>query len=121
MINTKTKGNIGEEIACNYLKKKGYIIVERNFRTKVGEIDIIAADDGYLVFVEVKERYNDNYGYAADAVNYNKQNKISQVAAQYIRKYRKFDVPVRFDVVEVYMEERRVEHIVNAFDSFIRY
>ena len=58
---TKTKGQIGEEVACKYLKNKKYIIIERNFRTNVGEIDIICADDGYLVFVEVthSEVYKD--------------------------------------------------------------
>lgn len=121
MINNKIKGDSGERIAENYLKSKGYRIVDRNFRTREGEIDIIAANDGYLVFVEVKERFNDKYGYAAEAVGLRKQNKISQVASQYIKKYRYFDVNVRFDVIEVYFDEKRIEHIENAFDSFLRY
>lgn len=95
--------------------------MERNFTTDIGEIDIIAAGDGCVVFVEVKERFSDKFGYAADAVGYRKQNKISQVASQYIRKYRLFDVSVRFDVIEVYFEDKRIEHIENAFDSFLRY
>lgn len=121
MINTKLKGQSGENIAANYLKKKGYEIIERNFSTDIGEIDIIAAHDGYLVFVEVKSRLNDVHGYAADAVNYYKRRKINEVAAQYIKKYRLFDKPVRFDVVEVYTQDKRVEHIENAFDSYLRY
>lgn len=121
MINNRIKGRSGEDIAVNYLKSKGYRIIERNFTTDVGEIDIIAAEDGYLVFVEVKERFSDKFGYAADAVGLRKQNKISQVASQYIRKYRMFDAAVRFDVIEVYYEDKRIEHIVNAFDSFLRY
>lgn len=121
MINTRDKGNTGEEIAVKYLRDKGYEIVERNFTTNVGEIDIIAAHEGYLVFVEVKLRLNDKYGYAADAVGYAKRRKISEVAAQYIKKYRLFGQAVRFDVVEVYTEDRRVEHIENAFDSYLRY
>ena len=121
MINNKTKGDSGERIAENYLKSKGYRIVDRNFRTREGEIDIIAANDGYLVFVEVKERSSDKYGYAAEAVGLRKQNKISQVASQYIKKYRYFDVNVRFDVIEVYFDEKRIGHIENAFDSFLRY
>lgn len=121
MINNKIKGRCGEEMAAQYLIKKGYIILERNYATDVGEIDIIAAGDGYLVFVEVKERLNENYGYPAEAVGFYKQRKISQVASQYIRQYRKFDASVRFDVVEVYLEEKIINHIENAFDSFIRY
>lgn len=121
MINNRQKGNSGEEIAANYLKKKGYRIMERNFTTDIGEIDMVAAGDGCIVFVEVKERFSDKFGYAADAVGYRKQNKISQVASQYIRKYRLFDVSVRFDVIEVYFEDKRIEHIENAFDSFLRY
>ena len=121
MINNKIKGFCGEEIAAEYLKKHGYVILERNYTTDVGEIDIIAAGEGFLVFVEVKERLNENYGYASEAVGVHKQRKISQVASQYIRKYRRFDVPVRFDVIEVYLEEKCVNHIENAFDSYLRY
>ena len=121
MINNKIKGNTGEKIAENYLKSKGYTILDKNFTTEVGEIDIIAATEGYLVFVEVKERFSDKYGYAAESVGQRKQNKISQVASQYISKYRYFDANVRFDVIEVYFDEKRVEHIENAFDSFLRY
>ena len=121
MRNNKIKGNTGEKIAENYLKSKGYTILDKNFTTEVGEIDIIAATEGYLVFVEVKERFSDKYGYAAEAVGQRKQNKISQVASQYISKYRYFDANVRFDVIEVYFDEKRVEHIENAFDSFLRY
>ena len=120
-MNNKIKGKSGEDIAVNYLKRKGYEIIDRNYTTDVGEIDIVAAFDGYLIFIEVKERYSDKFGYAAEAVNYFKQNKISQVASQYINKYRMFNTCVRFDVIEVYAADRRVEHIENAFDSFLRY
>ncbi|MBR2988221.1 MAG: YraN family protein [Clostridia bacterium] len=121
METTKTIGNKGEKIAERFLKKKGYVIIDKNFSTDVGEIDIICANDGYLIFVEVKCRLNDNHGYAADAVNYHKRKKINQVASQYISKFKMYDYPVRFDVVEVYTEENRVVHIENAFDSYLRY
>jgi len=120
-MNNKIKGKTGEDIAANYLKNKGYEIIDRNFRTNVGEIDIIAAGDGFLVFVEVKERFSEKFGYAAEAVNHFKRRKINQVASQYINKYRMYNSCVRFDVVEVYMEDKRVEHIENAFDSYLRY
>lgn len=121
MLNTKLKGRSGEDIAAEFLKRKGYEILERNFTTDIGEIDIIAAGEGYLVFVEVKARLSDKYGFAADAVNYTKQRKINAVASQYIKKYRLFSAAVRFDVIEVYTDEKRVNHIPNAFDSYLRY
>lgn len=120
-MDNKVKGRTGEDIACAYLKKKKYEIIERNFSTSVGEIDIIAADDGYLVFVEVKARRSTEHGAPSEAVNYHKQRKISQVASQFLSKYSKFDCPVRFDVIEVYMDTMMVNHIENAFDSYLRY
>ena len=120
-MNTKIKGRTGEDVACAYLKKKKYEIIERNFTTNVGEIDIVAAHDGYVVFVEVKARRSTEYGAPAEAVTYFKQRKISQVASQFLSKYRKLNFPVRFDVIEVYMDTMAVNHIENAFDSYLRY
>lgn len=120
-MNTKIKGRTGEDLACAYLKKKKYEIIERNFTTNVGEIDIIAADDGYLVFVEVKARRSTEHGAPSEAVNYYKQRKISQVASQFLSKYSKLNSEVRFDVIEVYMDTKTINHIENAFDSYLRY
>ena len=117
----KLKGNAGEKIAVKYLKKAGYDIFHTNFTTEIGEIDIVATDDEALVFIEVKTRVDDEFGTPAEAVDYRKQRKISEVAAQYIKKYMYFNVPVRFDVIEVYLRDNRVNHIVNAFDSYLRY
>ena len=121
METTKSIGNKGEKIAVKYLKKKGYVIIDKNYSTEVGEIDIICANDGCLIFVEVKCRISDEHGFVADAVNYHKRKKINQVASQYIARFKMFDYPVRFDVVEVYTKENRVVHIENAFDSYLRY
>ena len=120
-MNTKIKGRTGEDLACEYLKKKKFEIIERNFTTNVGEIDIVCANDGYIVFVEVKARRSTDYGAPSEAVNYHKQRKISQVASQYLTKYRKLHYPVRFDVIEVYMDTKTINHIENAFDSYLRY
>ena len=117
----KVKGRSGEKLACAYLKKQGYQIFHRNFTTEIGELDIVATDGHSLVFVEVKMRLGDAYGTPAEAVDYHKQRKISEVAAQYIKKFRYFSAPVRFDVVEVYAEDNRINHIENAFDSYLRY
>ncbi len=117
----KLKGKTGEEIACSYLKQNGYEIFHKNFATEVGELDIVVSDSETLIFVEVKTRLDDAFGSPAEAVDYRKQRKISAVAAQYIKKFRYFDVPVRFDVIEVYLRDRKVRHIRNAFDSYLRY
>lgn len=117
----KLKGNSGEKIAVKYLKKSGYDIFHTNFTTEIGELDIVATDGEYLVFVEVKSRVDDEFGTPAEAVDYRKQRKISEVASQYIKKFMYFGAPVRFDVIEVYLKDKRVNHIVNAFDSYLRY
>ena len=121
MLTTKMRGDAGETIAAEYLKGIGYEIIDRNYRTELGEVDIIAAGEGYLIFVEVKTRLNEDHGYGADAVNFRKRRKINEVASRYIKQYRLYDQAVRFDIIEVYTQEKRVEHIKNAFDSYLRY
>ena len=74
-MNNKEKGDLGEVIALKYLIKSGAEILERNYKIKTGEIDIIAKVDNELVFIEVKSRSNTRYGYPAEAVNYKKINK----------------------------------------------
>ena len=117
----KFKGSSGERIAEEYLKKEGYDILARNFRTRLGEIDIVASKDEYLVFVEVKARKSEAYGFPSESVTYAKQRKISMVASQYIKLNMYFGAAVRFDVVEVYLTEGRINHIENAFDSYLKY
>ncbi len=117
----KSKGADGEKLAEAYLVSHGYRILAKNYKTDVGEIDIIATDENNLIFAEVKTRFNTDYGRAAEAVNYAKQKKISLVASQYINKFGLFDVPVRFDVIEIYLQDFEINHIENAFDSFLRY
>lgn len=114
-MNNKQKGEIGEKLAINYLLSKGAEILESNYRIKFGEIDIITKLNNQLVFVEVKSRTNLNYGYPAEAVNNKKKNKIVGVAKYYILKNRVENIPVRFDVIEVYLRENKVNHIINAF------
>lgn len=120
-MNNKIKGKKGEDIASKYLKNKGYEIICRNYKTETGEVDIIATDGQYLVFVEVKLRKNEDLGLPCEAVGRTKQRKISEVAAAYIASRQAFDAAVRFDVIEIYEQEQRINHIENAFDSFLRY
>ena len=75
-MNKRQLGTDYEDIACDYLQKAGYVILDRNFRSKKGEIDIVAKDNDVIVFVEVKYRKSNSYGYSAEAVNYKKQMSL---------------------------------------------
>lgn len=110
-------GRKGEVNAYKYLKKKGYLILERNFTCFFGEADIIAKKDETLIFVEVKSRYNDNFGRPAEAVGVAKQNKYRKIAEYYLLSKGYDDVAVRFDVIEVlgYLKKMEINHIENAF------
>ena len=115
------RGSSGEDIAVKYLQTHGYRVLDRNFTTSVGEVDIFVTDESTLIAAEVKSRLSLEYGTPAEAVNHEKIKKISQVTSQYIKKFRLFGTPVRFDVVEVYIADKTVNHIKNAFDSYLRY
>ena len=98
-----TLGRAGEEQAAAFLTRKGYRIAARNYRAKVGEIDIIAWQDSHtLAFVEVKTRRGEVFGAPAQAVNAHKRRKIIMTAAWYLRQEHLEDCFCRFDVIEVY-------------------
>lgn len=109
------KGKIGEKIAQKYLISVGMNIICTNYRTKFGEVDIIARFKNKLVFVEVKSRTSKNYGLACEAVDLKKVKKITSVAKYYILENNLKNCEIRFDVVEVYFDEERINHIENAF------
>lgn len=111
-------GHQGEAIALKYLKKKGYKILEQNYRSKLGEIDIIAKDRDTLVFIEVKTRQTLRYGHPKGAITPNKQKKISIVALGYLKETRQSFRRARFDVVSVIIREKapEVEIVKNAFE-----
>ena len=107
-------GPWGEALAADYLRKKHYTIVASRFRSRFGEIDLIARKDGYLIFVEVKYRSNRGYGSPCEAVDHRKQKRISNAAAFYLRRYGyPMDQPCRFDVAQVSADA--VELMENAF------
>ena len=118
--NSRT-GHQGEEIAANFLIARGYRILERNFRCRGGEVDIIARDPGdkCLVFVEVKTRRGLSYGVPQLAVTPFKQRQISKAALTWLSKNRLLDSNARFDVIAIILApdgRHQVDHIVNAFD-----
>ena len=110
-------GRTGECLAAGFLKKRGYRILERNYRTPLGEIDIIAQERQTLVFVEVKTRRSCYFGDPKAAVTFAKQKKISRVALCYLKTTGQMNTRARFDVVSITTEpEPHFELIKNAFD-----
>lgn len=109
-------GKIGEDVALEYLQKKGYIIIERNFDCMQGEIDIIAKDNNEIVFVEVKTRTNEMYGEPKEAVNKTKKKHIYRSAEYYIYLRHLENQPVRIDVIEIYKKKEKyiLNHIKQA-------
>lgn len=106
-------GRYGESKACDFLKKNKYVILERNYKTKIGEIDIIAKQAGVIVFIEVKRRMTRAMGYGRFAVTKSKQMKIKMVATQYLKSKKLLDNSVRFDVIE--LDDEHIQHLINAF------
>lgn len=117
-MNDKRLGQWGEEEAERYLRcRKHYVIVYRNYRNALGEIDLIVVDKDTIVFVEVKTRRGRSCGRPAEAVEVRKQHKIIQVAKSYLSRFDFWEHPCRFDVVEVLSVGDNIEinHICNAF------
>ena len=113
-MNKRQKGAQKERQVCAYLLSEGVEILERNFRSKQGEIDVIGRDGDYLVFFEVKYRSSRNKGSAAEAVGYAKQKRICRVADYYRAVHQcREDTPIRFDVVAV--DKEQVTWIKDAF------
>ncbi|MBU3091634.1 YraN family protein [Clostridium sp. CM028] len=115
----KDIGALGEDISENYLENLGYRILDKNFRCKCGEIDLIAINKGYICFVEVKTRYGIHYGTPAESVTSSKQKKICKTAQVYISRKNIIDYNFRFDVVEVMLNNDNnnflINHIEDAF------
>ena len=114
-------GAVGEQAAATYLRRKGCRILERNYRSRFGEIDIIAADKQYILFVEVKTRSAGMLDRPAAWVTTAKQHKIIKTAALYLQNHEP-ELQPRFDVIEVYMRSKtdcvveRLEHLESAFE-----
>ena len=111
-----TYGKAGEIIACNYLKNKGYKILETNYKNLIGEIDIIAKHDKTLVFIEVKTRLTRAFGDPLEAINYKKQQKIRNVATLYLKERKMLNALSRFDAISILgLENPEISHIMDVF------
>lgn len=119
MLNLRQQfGRSSEARAARHLKKNGYRILEQNYRTPVGEIDIIAKDGQTLVFVEVKARRTAGYGSPKQSVTPRKQRKISMAALYYLKTRKGMSLRARFDVVAITTagQSERIEIVKNAFE-----
>ncbi len=113
-------GALGEVYAARYLRERGYTILSANYRTRFGEIDIVAKKDETMIFTEVKTRGRGMIAQPMESVDRRKQRRLSLAAAQYLKREPP-DTATRFDVIEVFLDERqqpiRIRQITNAFDS----
>ncbi len=113
-------GKKGEQIAEQFLKKKGYSILKRNYRTPVGEIDLICLEKETLIFVEVKTNQTNEFGLAQERVHPKKQKQIIKTAWMFLKEKEMLDIDFRFDVIGVDLSNPtcdKIEHIENAFDG----
>ena len=113
-------GTLGEDLAVDYLKKRQYVILKRNFRNKLAEVDIIAEKDKTLCFIEVKTRTSQDYGHPLESITLAKQRKIILAARIYLANQRLEEVMVRFDVVTIDFKnpkDYKLDHFESAFEA----
>ena len=116
IINKREVGKTYESKAVDYLISNGFVILERNYRNRFGEINIIAKKDRTITFIEVKYRRNRSFGDALEAVDHRKQIRISRVAAAYLMsKIINMSTPCSFDVIVIY-GDGVINHVKNAFE-----
>ena len=116
-------GRQGEEEAVDFLRKKGYKIIKRNYKSRLGEIDIIARDKDTLCFVEVKARNSLRFGMPSEAVSDFKQRQISKAALMYLKENNQLDKKARFDVISIthLNEKTEIDLIENAFELNVHF
>jgi len=123
MVNNSSKkkvGKKGEEIALSFLRKRGYNILDRNFRCRLGELDIVAEENNQIVFIEVKTRENLSFGLPQESLDYLKKKRLTRLALFYLASRHLKNISCRFDVVAVFLKKGRVENIhliKNAFEA----
>ena len=119
MLNRKQKGKLGEDLAVEFLKQKGFQVIAQNVRCPLGEIDVVVRDGKTLVFVEVKSRFAKGYGAPEELVSHAKQRRLTLLARWYIKQHRLENRPARFDVVAISWRDAKpeIKWIANAFEA----
>jgi putative endonuclease len=115
----QTLGKQGEELACRELRRRGYAVLARRYRTRFGEIDIVCEDDRTIVFVEVKARRSKKYGEAIEALSFSKRRRIGAMALDYLAWTGRVNDPCRFDVVAIDGLGTRAQTIRVVTDAFM--
>jgi putative endonuclease len=115
-VKSSQQGQVAENEACSFLQKQGLTLIEKNYRCRTGEIDLIMQDKEALVFVEVRYRANNDYGSALDSVDQHKIQKLISAATHYVSKHQS-DLPMRFDVVG-FDASLKPNWVTNAFPAF---
>ena len=117
----KTLGQRGEAAAARYLRRRGYKVLAHADRQGPGELDLVMLDRKTIVFVEVKTRRSDDMGHPAEAVDAQKQRRLTRLAVTFLKRHRLLDCPARFDVIAITWPEGKwfptIEHIRNAFEA----
>lgn len=110
-------GRLGEEIARNYLEEIGYTILAMNYRTPLGELDLVAQHGETIVFVEVRTRSTSTFGSPIESITLSKQERLIRLALQFCAHHCLYSRDLRFDIIGIYLqsEEPQIEHISNAF------
>lgn len=116
----KDIGSLGEDIAINYLLSMNFKVSKRNFNCNLGEIDIIAKKKNIIHFIEVKSRFNRNYGYPMESVNYSKMKRLKLVAEYYIIKNKCYNINCCFDVLEVFLDYNSKDYRINYLEDAFR-
>lgn len=114
-MSTTSVGRRGEETAKHALEQKGFLPLAQNFRDGPREIDLVMQDGETVVFVEVKARSSIAYGTPGEFVTKSKQRQLTLAAQSYLMQNGLLDRPARFDVVEIYIKDKKLRHIPNAF------
>ena len=117
----KTLGQRGEAVAARYLRRRRYKILARGDRFGPGELDLVALDGETIVFVEVKTRQSHAAGHPSEAVDEQKQRRLTRLAVAFLKRYRLLERPARFDVIAVTWPADKwfptIEHVKNAFEA----
>ena len=114
-MTTASVGKGAEDLACRYLRRRGYRLLARNYRAGRHELDLVMRSEGTIVFVEVRARRSTAFGTPAETVGAAKRRFLLLAAERYLMENGLMDAPARFDVVEVYLGDGGIRHIENAF------
>ena len=118
-MDRKSLGALGEEKAAEYLQGKGYRIVARHFTHRIGEIDIVAAKGGSIIFVEVKTRTNNRFGAPEESIGWSKQEKLRRTANVYMLQHKLYDTPYQIDSLAVMYDLMRKETTIRHLENVI--